>query len=301
MMGPPASLAGCIPILCTPFTDDGALDLPSLEREVDWVLVEGARAVACLAIASEGYKLTDPERDEVLRTVVATVGSRVPVVASAHADGVEPATERARRVVALGASAVMVLPPSFVKPDTGSLVDYYRRVADAASVPMIVQDAPQLTGVSMGPDLWARMADQIPNFRYLKLEGAPQGTAIAGAVARIGDQVSVFCGWGGLGVLDALDRGAVGTMSAPNFTRLFGDIQRRYERGDIEGAERVFATDLPLLLWSMQSIDHSIAVAKEELRCRGILTSAHQRGPGVRLDAVARRQLDRFLDRRFGR
>ena len=81
---PPADLAGCIPILCTPFAADGALDLPSLEREVDWVIAEGARGVACLAIASEGYKLTEGERDEVVRVVVATVSGRAPVVVSAN-------------------------------------------------------------------------------------------------------------------------------------------------------------------------------------------------------------------------
>ncbi|MDQ3781063.1 MAG: dihydrodipicolinate synthase family protein, partial [Chloroflexota bacterium] len=72
------TLAGCIPILCTPFRDDGGLDLPSLEREVAWVLAEGARGVACLAIASEGYKLTEAERDAVTERVVAAVAGRVP-------------------------------------------------------------------------------------------------------------------------------------------------------------------------------------------------------------------------------
>ncbi len=87
----PAPLTGCVPILCTPFGDDGVLDLPSMEREVEWVLAEGARGVACLAIASEGYKLTEGERDAVARTVVAAVGDRVPVVVSVDGAGVEPA------------------------------------------------------------------------------------------------------------------------------------------------------------------------------------------------------------------
>ena len=60
------ALHGCIPILVTPFADDGSLDLESLEREIDWVLAEGASGVACVAIASEGYKLTETERDAVI-------------------------------------------------------------------------------------------------------------------------------------------------------------------------------------------------------------------------------------------
>ncbi|GIW03881.1 MAG: hypothetical protein KatS3mg059_0501 [Thermomicrobiales bacterium] len=65
------SLHGCFPILCTPFLDDGSLDLGSLEREVDWVIGEGASGVVALAIASEGYKLTEAERDDVARVVIA--------------------------------------------------------------------------------------------------------------------------------------------------------------------------------------------------------------------------------------
>ena len=47
------ALHGCIPILVTPFVADGALDLNSLERQIEWVLAEGASGVACVAIASE--------------------------------------------------------------------------------------------------------------------------------------------------------------------------------------------------------------------------------------------------------
>jgi 4-hydroxy-tetrahydrodipicolinate synthase len=293
-------LTGCVPILCTPFSEDGGLDLPSLEREVEWVIAEGARGVACLAIASEGYKLTEEERDEVARTVVAAVDGRVPVVVSADGAGVEPAVARACRAAALGADAVMVLPPYFVKPDADGLLDYYGRIGAAAGVPLIVQDAPQLTGVAMSPALWARMAERIPTLRYVKVEGMPQGATISESRRLAGERLTVFCGWGGLGILDALERGAAGSMPAPNFTRLFADIQVAYEAGDEDTAADVLSSELPFLVWSMQSVDHSVAAAKEELRRRGVFATNGQRRPIVALDDIARGQLARFLDRRLG-
>jgi len=295
-----APLTACIPILCTPFTDDGGLDLPSLEREIEWVLAAGASGVACLAIASEGYKLTEGERDEVLRTTVAAVAGRVPVVASADGPGVEPALDRARRAAALGADALMVLPPYFVKPDADALLDYYRRIGEAAPIPLIVQDAPQLTGVAMSPPLWARMAEAIPTFRSVKAEGTPQGETISETLRLAGDRLAVFCGWGGLGILDALERGAAGSMPAPNFTRLFADIQRLWDTQRQAEAAARFAAELPFLLWTMQSIDHSVAAAKEELRRRGVFAGNAQRPPAARLDPTARGQLGRFLDARLG-
>jgi 4-hydroxy-tetrahydrodipicolinate synthase len=291
------ALRGCIPILVTPFHDDGTLDLDSLTREIDWVIAEGASGVACLAIAGEGYKLTEAERDLIVEATVRHVAGRVPVVASADGPGEEPAIDRARRATRLGADALMVLPPYFVKPGADALVSYYARVADTTGAPVMVQDAPQLTGVSMSPSLWARMVGEAPNIRYVKVEGVPQGPTISETLRLCGDRLGLFSGWGGLSLLDALERGAIGNMPAPNFTRVFAEVQRLWEAGDRGAAERRFAEDLPFVLWSMQSIDHSVAAAKEELRRRGVIASARLRQPALDLDDFARGQLARYLDR----
>ena len=300
-MTEPAALRGCIPILATPFADDGALDLDGIDRQVEWLLGDGATGIACNAIASEGYKLTEAERDAVVERTVGVVARRVPVVASADGAGVEPAVDRAQRAARLGADALMVLPPSFVKPDGEALFDYYHRIGAATALPVIVQDAPQLTGVAMGPPLWARMAERIPSFRYVKVEGTPQGATISETVRLCGERLGVFCGWGGLSVLDALDRGSVGSMPAGNFTGEFAAIQRAWEAGDRAEAERLFEAAIPFVLWTMQSIDFSVAATKEEFRRRGIFGSNHQRVPAARLDDVSRAQLARFLDARLGR
>src|SRR5918992_1647438 len=192
MMDAKEMLRGCIPILITPFFEDGSLDLESLEREIDWVLEEGASGVACVAIASEGYKLTEAERDAVISTTVHRIDGRVPVVASADGPGEEPAIDRARRAATLGADALMVLPSYFVKPGSDALVSYYARIANESGLPIMVQDAPQLTGVSMSPALWARMAQTTAGLRYVKAEGTPQGPTISETLRLCGDQVAVF-------------------------------------------------------------------------------------------------------------
>jgi 2-keto-3-deoxy-L-arabinonate dehydratase len=293
------SLHGCIPILITPFADDGSLDLASLEREIEWVMEEGASGVACVAIASEGYKLTETERDAVIATTVRRVGGCAPVVASADGPGDDPAIDRARRAAALGADALMVLPPYFVKPGPDALLSYYHRIAEASGLPIMLQDAPQVTGVSMFPGLWARMAEATPGLRYIKAEGMPQGTTISETLRLCGDRVSVFCGWGGLSLVDALERGAAGNMPAPNFTRFFTDVQRLWEAGDRVRAEQLFERGVPFVMWTMQSIDHSVTAAKVELHRRGVIASARLRRPALMLDDIAHGQLARFLDRRL--
>ncbi len=293
-------LRGCIPILATPFLEDGTIEFAAIDREVAYLLGEGASGIACNAIASEGYKLTEAERDAVIERVVGAVGGQVPVGASADGNWVEPAIDRAVRARRLGADALMVLPPMFIKPDADALLEYYRRVGAATDAAMIVQDAPQLTGVAMSPALWARMAEAIPTFTDVKIEGTPQGATISETRRLCGDRLGVFCWWGGLSMLDALERGGVGSMPAANFTREFATIQRLWESGDRAGAEAVFEVCVPFVLWTMQSIDFSVASTKEEFRRRGMFASNHQRTPAVRLDTTARTQLARFLDRKLG-
>src|SRR5215213_6172978 len=268
--GESEALHGCIPILVTPFADDGSLDLESLEREIDWVLAEGASGVACVAIASEGYKLTESERDAVIATTVGKVGGRVPVVASADGPGEEPAIDRARRAAALGADVLMVLPSYFVKPGPDAIASYYARIAEASA-----------------------------GLRYIKAEGTPQGPTISEALRLCGDRIGVFCGWGGLSLLDALERGAIGNMPAPNFTRFFADVQRVWETGDRKHAEQLFDRGVPFVMWSMQSIDHSVTAAKVELHRRGVIASPRLRQPALALDEIACDQLSRFIERRF--
>ena len=292
-------LRGCIPILCTPFTAGNEVDLDSLAREVEWVLTEGAAGVAALAIASEGYKLTEPERDAVTRQVVATVAGRVPVVISADGAGTDVAVERAVRAAALGADALMVLPPYFVKPDAAALTDYYTRIGRAVSIPVVVQDAPQLTGVAMSPVLWASLARDVETIRYVKAEGTPQGKTLSDTLEQGEGRLAVFCGWGGLGMIDAMGRGAAGSMPAPNFTRLFAEVQSLYEAGEHAAAAERFATELPFVLWAMQSIDFSVAAAKRVLHHRGVFTTANLRQPAVALDEISLAQLDAFIDARL--
>lgn len=293
-------LHGCIPILHTPFFDDGTIDFDGFERQIDWVIAEGASGVAALALASEGYKLLESERDEITRRAVAHVAGRVPVVISADGSGTEIAVDRARRAAIAGASALMVLPPSFVKPDQVALTDYYSRIGTAVDVPVIIQDAPQLTGVSMGPALWAKLSETVPTIRYVKAEGTPQGATLSDTMRMSDGRLAVFCGWGGLGMLDAMERGAAGSMPAPNFTRVFSRVQHLYEAGELEAASNLFHAELPFILWAMQSLDFSVRSSKEELRRRGVFTSAAQRQPASALDPRSLEQLERFIDARIG-
>lgn len=104
-------------ITVTPFTDGGALDLASTDRMVDFCLERGVTGLTILGIMGEATKLTADEAQAFTRQVVQRVRGRVPVVVGVSSPGFAAMGELTRAVMDLGASGVMVAPPSIVRTD----------------------------------------------------------------------------------------------------------------------------------------------------------------------------------------
>lgn len=291
---PEDSLVGCIPIICTPFHADGRLDEVSLRREVEYLIARGVHGLAALAIASEGYKLNEVERDRAARIVIETVAGRVPVVMAADYSGTDVAVERAVAAHRAGADAIMVLPPYFIKPDNENLTRYYRRLAEAVPIPIIVQDAPQLTGVIMNGAFLAGLNRDYPSISHAKLEGTPSGPKTSEILRLTEGKMGIFAGWGGLSFWDGLQRGACGCMPAPNFAPALAKVYDLYQAGQHEAALTLFNNLTPFIAWSMQSVDLSVWAAKEAFRRVGIFESAYQRDPASLPDEITRQQFDVF-------
>lgn len=291
----PATLHGCIPIVATPFDADFAIDEASLRAEVEYLIAAGVHGLATPAIASEGYKLDDGERDRVARIVVETAAGRVPVVVSADGNGTDVAVARARVAASLGAAALMVLPPMFVKPDMANLERYYARIADAAGLPIMVQDAPQVTGVAMPVALLERLFLANPLIASVKLEGTPAGAKTSEILRRLDGRMAVFAGWGGLSFWEGLQRGATGCMPAANFGPVLAQVYDRFCAGQPETASALFDRATPFIAWSMQSIDLSIWCAKEALMRAGALHTNILREPATLPDDVMMAEFERLL------
>lgn len=278
-------LHGCIPIVLTPFHEDGRIDMASMQRQIEFIVQSGVHGLATPALASEGFKLTDAERDAVIRSVIDIVDGRLPVIASADGSGVEPAVERAQAAVEAGAAALMVLPPSFVKPDVRGLELYFTRIADAAGIPIMIQDAPQLTGVTISVDSLVRIHEANPLVSSVKLEGIPSASKTTEIRRRLDGRMAVFSGWGGLAFLEGLERGAAGCMPAANLGFALAQVYRLFADGRRDDAADRFDRLVPFMAWTMQSLDLGTWCAKEMLRRAGVIASSHMREPFAQPDA----------------
>ena len=169
-------MQGVFPILATTFHDDGSLDLESQVTLVEHLINQGAHGVGLFGNASEGYALSDAERVTLLELV--RENTKVPLIVSTGHSGTGLAVELSRKAEDLGADALMVLPPWFMKTDADGLMFYYEAIGKAVHIPIMVQDAPLMTQVAMPATLLSRMGREIENVMYAKVEAPPTASKI---------------------------------------------------------------------------------------------------------------------------
>jgi len=223
-MSKPNQLRGVFPILNTTFDEEGALDLFSQANLVRHLLGQGAHGLGLFGNASEGYALSDNERETLLRLVRETAGPDVPLIASTGHSGTQLAVEQSRKAQDLGADALMVLPPSFMKTDADGLMFYYEAISRAVNIPIMVQDAPLMTQVAMPAALLCKMGREIEHVVYAKVEAPPTAPKIS-AVTRNGGIIS-FGGLNGNFIIEEFQRGALGMMPGSVIRRSHGSFLR---------------------------------------------------------------------------
>lgn len=290
----PHAVAGLVPILATPFRRDGALDVESLARLVDFSLWCGVDGVATFGMASEGFALTVDERAAILRTVTARVPSGMPVVAGVSATSTVTAVEHAVVARDGGATAVMVLPPFLVRASPGQLVDFYGTVAQRAGIPVMVQDAPNATGVAMSLPVLVELS-KLDGVTSAKIEAQPTAPKVGAVVDAVDGDFAVLGGQNAFFVLEEYARGAVGTMPACEFADALAAVLVAATGGRGGDARAAFARLLPLVRFGMQG-PIAWAVHKYVLVRRGVIADATVRLPAADLDAASARDLALLLD-----
>ncbi|MEO3926756.1 dihydrodipicolinate synthase family protein [Micromonosporaceae bacterium B7E4] len=274
-----SDVRGLIPVLATPFADDGELDLDSLRRLVEFQVATGVDGVAVFGFASEGFALSTTERARILDVVTNVVGPHLPVVAGVAATGTAEAVEQARRAADHGASTVMVVPPFMVKPSAAQVVDFYGAVARDGGLPVMVQDAPGSTGVTMPVPLIAEVS-KLDGVASVKVEAPPTAPKIGAVVEAVAPHLLVLGGQNALFLLEEYRLGAVGTMPACEFPDLLRPVLETWAAGDVRSARAAFNRLLPLIRFGLQP-GIAWSVHKHVLVRRGIIDSPAVRPPAV--------------------
>ncbi|MER5322705.1 dihydrodipicolinate synthase family protein [Streptosporangium roseum] len=134
--------SGVVPPLVTPLTPGGEVDVPSLERLVEFLVEAGVTGLFALGSSGEAAFLTDARRDRALEVVVRTVAGRVPVLAGCIETTTARVIERAEVAAKLGADATVVTAPFYTRIHPLEIDRHFRAVRAAVDLPMFAYDVP---------------------------------------------------------------------------------------------------------------------------------------------------------------
>ena len=286
------TLQGIIPILVTPFDAEDRIDEESLANLVEFNIDAGVHGLG-VALGSEIFKLSESERRQLVRAVIDAVGGRVPVVVNSSAAGTALAVLYAADAEEEGADALMVHPPHFMPVGAAEILEFYRTVDAAVSIPIVLQDIPQ---APIPPSLAIRIAEICPNARYIKVENPPVATRVWEMVAAVGSRLGVFGGAGGTYFIEELRRGAVGTMPFCSQPAAFVDVLELFGSGDETGARKLFQKAImPVNHLAMQGGDVFYHIHKSMLVRQGILRGAAVLGPTTPIDSITKTEIETLL------
>ena len=178
----------------TPFTEDGsAIDFSALRRFLDWQIATGVPGIIILGTTGEFLTVSDEERRAYVEATVRHVAGRMSVMVGTMNASTANAVRYSREAEALGADGLMILPPYYYTPTDDEIFGYYRAIAEAVSLPIMLYNNPVTSNVDMKAALVGRLTRAFGNIRYIK-EASMDVARVHDVVEETDGAMSVFAG-----------------------------------------------------------------------------------------------------------
>jgi dihydrodipicolinate synthase/N-acetylneuraminate lyase len=271
---------GVFPVVPTTFDEQGALDLESQKRCIDFMIDAGSTGLCILANFSEQFVLSDEERNLLTGTILKHVASRVPVIVTTTHFGTRVCVDRCKRAQDAGAGMVMVMPPyhgATIRVGEQQIFDFYAALSAAISIPIMIQDAP-VSGTVLSAAFLARMAREIEQVRYFKIE-TPGAASKLRELLRLGGE-AIEGPWDGeeaITLLPDLEAGATGAMTGGGYPDGIRQIMDAWQANRREDAADAYQRWLPLI--NYENRQGGILTAKALMKEGGIIACEAPRHP----------------------
>ena len=232
------SFSGIYPAMVTPFTASGHLDEEAVNRLVSFLIERGVDGFYVGGTTGEGLLQDLGTRCRMVQLVADQARpNQTRVIAHVGACSTDDAVALARGAADVGADAVSAIPPVFYRVSFAGLCEYYRTIAEATDLPLVIYHIPGLSGVNLSLDEMGRLLD-LPNVAGIKFsdynhfflrrlrEHHPESIVFSG-----NDEV----------FLSGLVMGAHGSIGLTLIfmPQMYVGIYRAYRRGDLAEAQRL--------------------------------------------------------------
>ena len=270
--------SGVIPILATPFNDDESLDLGSWQRMIEFMIGLNVDGITILGVLGESNRLNDHEREALIKSAIAVANKRIPVIVGTSHTGSAAAAYLSQMAENLGADAVMVAPAKEPVANDERIVEYYRRIANATKLPIVLQDHPASTEVQMSVPVILRIVNEVASVVCIKAEAVPTPPKVRALREGLSRPVTILSGLGALYAPFDLEAGSDGFNTGFAFPEVLMALVSAARARDFDRVHTLFARFASLIVFEQQP---GLAVRKEILRLRGLIAGNRVRHPGA--------------------
>lgn len=237
---------GVYPALTTKFTSDDKLDFAMFEKNLAAQMAAGVNGIIIGGSLGEASTLENAEKLELIKFAVDKVSGKLPVVMTIAEGSTRLAVSLAREAEKAGANGLMVLPPMRYKSDHRETVTFYKTIADASSLPIMVYNNPVDYKVEVTLDMFAELAEK-PTIQAVK-ESTRDVSNVTRMINRFGGRFKILCGVDTI-AMEELMLGADGWVAGLvcAFPQETVQIYQLTKANKIEEALKIYRWFLPLL------------------------------------------------------
>ena len=227
---------GVMPAVVTPFNKDESINEENLRNLVNFLIEQGVTGLVPVGTTGEFVNMTFEERLKVIEIVVDEVNGRVPVIAGTGETGTKIVVDATNAAANIGADAVLIVTPYYLKPKAKGLYDHYYTITEKTDIPIVLYNIPPCTGVELP---WSVVEDlvDIENIVAIK-DSSGDYKYFSALLEKVSDKISVLIGWDE-NVLGALAGGAAGCIlgSANVFPKIWLEIYDHVKNNRLQEAQ----------------------------------------------------------------
>ncbi len=237
---------GVFPALTTKFTADDGLDLLLFEKNLSAQLEAGVHGIVLGGTLGEASVLTTAEKEQLVKFAVSVCAGKVPVVLNIAEGSTREALQQAAYASAWGAKGLMMLPPMRYKSDHRETVTYFKTVADATELPIMIYNNPVDYKIEVTLDMFDEL-QACKNIQAVK-ESTRDVSNVTRMKNRFGDRYKILCGVDTI-AMEELCLGADGWVAGLvcAFPKETVAIYNLVKAGKIEEAVKIYRWFMPLL------------------------------------------------------
>ena len=287
--------AGIYPILYAFYDEHGELDRDAMRVQTEQCITSGAQGIAVLGLITEVEQLSVAERQCVVEWAAEDIGGRIPLAVTVAGESLQMQIESARAAQRAGADWLILQPPRKSHPSESELIRFFGSVMDSVSIPVGIQNFPEVLGVGLTPDGVGSLHRQHGNFTVMKGEGPVY--QIRRYMDAVHGGISIFNGRGGIELADNLRAGCAGIIPAPDCADVQIAMYAAFLSGDHARLDRLYSLTLPYVIFVMQSVGFALVYGKQLTAQRmGITTAQMPRKVDVQVDDFGRERLTAHAD-----